>query len=142
MTEKTALPLTYNYTHLQKRIITPVYLYGVSATGPKDTATDALWDTGATLSAITPRIQRELGLVPIGTRSIRGVTDIREVNVVILTIELPNNILKKNVVVAVCDFSSTVGALIGMDIITLGDFALLHGGGRTVFSFTTPPRTE
>jgi hypothetical protein len=30
--------------------------------------------------------------------------------------------------------------IIGMNIITLGDFALLHGNNRTTFSFTVPPR--
>jgi hypothetical protein len=29
--------------------------------------------------------------------------------------------------------------IIGMNIITLGDFALLHGNNRTAFSFTIPP---
>ncbi|GHT53802.1 hypothetical protein FACS1894106_4950 [Spirochaetia bacterium] len=57
-----------------------------------------------------------------------------------LTLELPDNLLKQNIEVAVCDFSSDIGMIIGMDIITLGDFTLLHGDKRTVFSFTTPPQ--
>jgi hypothetical protein len=68
------LPLTYNYVKLQRRVITPVYLYGVSALTPKSTVTNALWDTGATISAITPRIQQELELVQIDTKYVRGVT--------------------------------------------------------------------
>ena len=30
--------------------------------------------------------------------------------------------------------------IIGMNIITLGDFALLHGNNHTEFSFTIPPQ--
>ena len=102
--------------------------------------TSALWDTGATISAITPKIRQELGLVPTGSKYVRGVTGIQEVDIVLLTLELPSNLLKQNVEVAVCDFSSDIGMIIGMDIIILGDFSLLHGNNRTVFSFTTPPQ--
>jgi hypothetical protein len=133
-------PLTYSYVKLQRRIITPVYLYGVSAPNPKDTVTNALWDTGAAISAITPRIQQELELVQIGTKYIRGVTGTSKVPVVLLTLELPNDLLKQNIEVAVCNFSNDVGMIIGMNIITLGDFALLHGNNHTEFSFTIPPR--
>jgi hypothetical protein len=63
------------------------------------------------------------------------------VDVTILTVELPENILKRNVKVAICNFSSDIGMIIGMDIITLGDLALLHGGNHTVFSFAIPPVT-
>jgi hypothetical protein len=140
MPEKSTKSLTYQYTHLQRRIITSVSLYGISTPNPKDMVTNALWDTGATISAITPRIQHELGLVPTGVQSVRGITGAQEVDLVLLTIELPNNILKKNVKVAICDFSNDIGMIIGMDIITLGDFALLHGSNHTVFSFTIPPR--
>jgi hypothetical protein len=138
MSEKA--PLTYNYIKLQRRIVTPVYLYGVSASIPKDTVTNALWDTGATFSAITERIQRELGLTQIGSKFIRGVTGIQKVPVVMLTLELPNDLLKQNIEVAVCDFSNDIGMIIGMDIITFGDFILLHGNRHTEFSFTIPPR--
>jgi hypothetical protein len=89
------LPLTYNYVKLQRRIITPVYLYSVSAFTPKDTVTNALWDTGAVISAITPQIQQELELVQIGTKHVRGVTGTKKVPVVLLTLELPNDLLKE-----------------------------------------------
>jgi predicted aspartyl protease len=135
-------PLTYNYTKLQRRIVTPVYLYGVSTTVPKDTVTSALWDTGATFSAITQRIQKELGLTQIGSKLIRGATGIKKVPVVMLTLELPNDLLKQNIEVAVCNFSDDIGMIVGMDIITLGDFALLHGNCHTEFSFTIPPRYD
>jgi predicted aspartyl protease len=131
MPNKTAL--TYRYVKLLRRIVTPVYLYGISTTTPKDTVTNALWDTGATFSAITPRIQNELNLTPIGSQLIRGVTGTKKVDVVMLTIELPNDLLKKNVKVAVCRFSDYLGLIIGMDIIILGDFMLLHGNNRTEF---------
>jgi predicted aspartyl protease len=134
--------LTYKYTKLQRRIITPIHLYAVSAPTPKDTVTNALWDTGATFSVITPWIQQELGLVPIGLKLVRGVTGSQKVPVVMLTIELPNEVLKQNIEVAVCSFSNDIGMIIGMDIITLGGFALLHGNKHTEFSFTIPPKHQ
>ncbi|MDR2794092.1 MAG: hypothetical protein LBB61_10605 [Treponema sp.] len=133
-------PLTYNYVKLQRRVITLVYLYGVSALTPKITVTNAPWDTGAAISAITPRIQQELELVQISTKHIHGVTGTQKVPVVLLTLKLSNDLLKQNIEVAVCSFSNDVGMIIGMSIITLGDFALLHGNNHTEFSFTIPPR--
>jgi hypothetical protein len=135
-------PLTYNYVKLQRRIVTPVYLYGVSTSAPKDIVTSAIWDTGATFSAITPRIQQELELTQIGSKLIRGVTGIQNVPIVMITLTLPNKLLKQNVEVAVCDFNHDIGMLIGMDIITQGDFMLLHGNSHTRFSFTVPPTRE
>jgi hypothetical protein len=81
-----------------------------------------------------------LGLTQIGSKLIRGVTGIQKVAVVMLTLELPNDLLKQNIEVAVCNFSNDTGMIIGMDIITFGDFVLLHGGSHTEFSFTIPPR--
>jgi hypothetical protein len=34
----------------------------------------------------------------------------------------------------------TLGMIIGMNIITLGDFVLQHGENHTTFSFATPPK--
>jgi hypothetical protein len=43
---------------------------------------------------------------------------------------------------AVSEFQPDIGIILGMDVITLGDFSLLNGQGRTEFSFTTPPRGD
>jgi hypothetical protein len=136
-------PLIYAFTRLQKRIVTPAHLYSVSSVVPKDTVTNALWDTGAMISVVSPRIKNELGLVRIDSVPMIGVSGKSEnVDRVLVTVELPCGILKRNIVAAVSEFQPDIGIILGMDIITLGDFSLLNGQGRTVFSFTTPPRGD
>jgi hypothetical protein len=61
---------------------------------------------------------------------------------VLVTVELPWGILKRNIVDAVSEFQPDIGIILGTDTITLGDFSLLNGKGHTVFSFTTPPRGD
>jgi hypothetical protein len=61
---------------------------------------------------------------------------------VLVTVELPDGILKRNIVAAVSEFQPDIGIILGTDIITLGDFSLLNGKGHTVFSFTTPPQGD
>ena len=133
-------PLVYNFANLQKRIITSVNIYNTSLEKQKKSTSNALWDTGATISAITPKMVKELNLIPTGTISIRGVTGAQDVEFVLVTIELPNGIQRQNVKMAICDFSADIGIILGMDIITLGDFELLHGNNHTIFSFKSPPK--
>ena len=139
MYDKKPEPLTYKFKNLQRRIITPVIIHNISEEEQKSTATNALWDTGATISAITPKLVNELNLISAGTVAIRGVTGSQDVEFVLVTVELPKNVLKQNMKMAICDFSTDIGVILGMDIITLGDFELLHGNNHTTFSFTSPP---
>jgi hypothetical protein len=100
---------------------------------------NALWDTGATMSAITPEIQNKLKVTPVDKKTIAGIHSTKEVDVVLITIELPNRVIKKTIKVAVCDMASKPEMLIGMDIISLGDFALSNGNDQTLFSFAVSP---
>ena len=59
-----------------------------------------------------------------------------------VTLELPNSVIKKSIKVAVCNITTNVGMIIGMDIISLGDFALSNGKDQTLFSFAVPPFQE
>ena len=140
MPDKKLESLIYNFLSLQRRIITPVHIHNNFLEEKKSAASNALWDTGASISAITPRLVKDLCLIPAGTVSIRGVTGSKDVEFVLVTIELPFGILRNNLKMAICDFSDDIGIILGMDIITLGDFKLLHGNDRTIFSFTSPPK--
>ena len=94
------------------------------------------------MSAITPEIQQQLKATPIDKKAIAGIHSMQVVDVVYITIELPNKVIKKNIEVVVCNFTTNVGMIIGMDIISLGDFALSNGEGQTLFSFAVPPFQE
>jgi hypothetical protein len=136
------LTLSYYYNQKQSKIITPVNLHTVPFNPLLSLSTDALWDTGASMSAITPESKDKLKVTPIDKKTIAGIHSTQVVDVVYITLELPNSVIKKNIKVAVCNITSNVGMIIGMDIISLGDFALSTGGDQTLLSFAVPPFQE
>ena len=101
----------------------------------------AIWDTGATGSAITQRVVQEIGLKPSGRVKLEGVHGEQTVPTYLVSLFLPNNV---NRTVRVAEVVLTQGhnILIGMDIIGLGDFAVSSWQGRTTFSFRFPSMGE
>jgi hypothetical protein len=99
----------------------------------------AIWDTGTTISAITPELKEELGLIAIDSTEISGVNSNEKSDIVLISLRLPNKIIIPEVMVAVCDLNSPgIDVIIGMDIMRLGDFAIANGKGKTLFSFSMP----
>ncbi len=99
----------------------------------------AIWDTGATGSVITKELVNKLGLKPISKQAVRGVTGEKESNVYMVHIMLPNNMLLTFVRVIECeDILGESSLLIGMDIISLGDFSVTNVEGKTVMSYRYP----
>jgi len=133
------LTLSYYYDVKQSKIITPVTLYSVPFNSSLTLSTEALWDTGASISAITPEIQSKLKATPISKRVISGIHDSKVVDVVIIKVELPNSVIKKSIEAVVCNIPSNVGMILGMDIISLGDLAISNGDEQTLLSFAAPP---
>lgn len=101
----------------------------------------ALWDTGATGTCISLDVVKELSLVPTGKKNIKTPSGSTEVNTYLINVMLPNNVSIPNV--EVCDSeigNQGIGMLVGMDIITAGDFAVSNYNKNTVFSFRIPSR--
>ena len=131
--------LTYQYTGITRKLITPVYLYPVSSpAGTQSIVTNALWDTGATFSAISLDVANRLKLVPADKVTVTGVHDTNTVDAGIITVELPDHIVKKDIRVAICTLNPSIGMILGMDIIMLGDLAISNGNGQSLFSFAIP----
>lgn len=97
----------------------------------------AIWDTGATNTAITQRVVDECGLKPIGVVEVHTASGKFRTNKYIVNIWLPNRVIIANVEVNLCELIDT-NVLIGMNIINRGDFAVTNKGGKTVFSFRIP----
>jgi predicted aspartyl protease len=99
----------------------------------------AIWDTGATCSVITKNIVDKLGLIPTGKANVHGVNSSQVVDTYIVDILLPNSVNVQNVNVMVCEINSPGSdMLIGMDIISTGDFAISNANNHTEFSFCIP----
>lgn len=102
---------------------------------------NGIWDTGATRSVITKATAQALGLISVGQRTVRGVHGVKNVNVYLATIHLSSTNIEITEQVTECDELSndgSVGALIGMNIISTGDFAVSNFRGRTKFTFRSP----
>ena len=96
-----------------------------------------LWDTGATGSVITRRVIEELNLKPTGGIYVRNTSGARYEPTYKINILLPCN-------VGVSFLDATEGllndfdVLIGMDVISKGDFAISNSNGETTFTFQIP----
>jgi len=102
---------------------------------------NGIWDTGATRSVVTAKTANALGLISVGQRKVRGVHGIKNVNVYLATIRLSDTDIEITEQVTECDELSndgSVGALIGMNVISTGDFAISNYRGRTKFTFRSP----
>lgn len=101
--------------------------------------TQSLWDTGATNSAITKETADAIGLLPSGKTDVHHATGITTVNVYLINIYLPNNIVIPNVRVSECANTAGIfGIILGMDIITIGDFSITNVNSLSTFSFRIP----
>lgn len=97
----------------------------------------ALWDTGAMGSVISKRVAEDLNLKPTGRTQVIGVSGMHPCNVYIVSLLLPNNIVFQNIPVTEGEMGDT-DLLIGMDIISAGDFHISTYGNKTTFSFQIP----
>jgi predicted aspartyl protease len=96
-----------------------------------------LWDTGATSSVITAQVASQCGLSPISMTRVYHANGFADVNVYLVNIILPNNVIICNVQVSEGILTGT-DVLIGMDVIASGDFAVSNKDGKTMFSFRFP----
>lgn len=105
---------------------------------------NAMWDTGATNCLISQNVIDALGLKPIGKAKLEQAIDtdeFEETDVYLVHIALPTHQIVKNVQ---CVFTSSPSYdfVLGMDIITSGDFAITNREGKTLFSYQRPSRTS
>ena len=100
----------------------------------------ALYDTGATHSTISPKIVQDLNLPSIGATNVGVGGGFHATTRHLVNIALPNRVMVAMTPVAKLPLPSGEDVIIGMDILTLGDLAITHQDGKTVFSFCVPSR--
>ena len=96
----------------------------------------AIWDTGAYGSVISPRVAEELGLMPVGVKPIQTANGIYEAYAYVVDVMLPNKLVIRGVEVSESDLK-VCDALIGMDIISMGDMKITNKP-TTKFMFRIP----
>ena len=108
---------------------------------PKTLKFKALWDTGAMASVISSNVVHSLGLKPVGKARVFHANGESMVYTYLINISLPNNIDFSSLLVTEGMLSDT-DVLIGMDIISKGDFAITAFDGNTKLSFQVPSTHE
>lgn len=96
-----------------------------------------IWDTGATNSVISPKIVADLGLQPTGKKVCFTAGGQKEMDTYLVAIKLPNGVGFPSVNVTEAKVQG-FDALIGMDIISGGDFAVTAENGKTILSYQYP----
>jgi predicted aspartyl protease len=97
----------------------------------------AIWDTGATGTAVNQSVIDECGLKQIGVVEVHTANEKRNSPVYLASIFLPNHVFIPFLRVHEATIKGA-DVLIGMDIITRGDFTVTNKDGKTVFSFRIP----
>jgi hypothetical protein len=98
-----------------------------------------IWDTGATSSVINSNYVAQLGLIPTGQSQCHTANGVAIVNTYVVELHLPNNVGISQLNITDGNLGPQTDMLIGMDVISLGDFAVQIRDGKTVFSFAMPP---
>ena len=98
----------------------------------------AVWDTGAMGTSISRALAEELRLDKSGEIEITGVTGTALCSKYLVSLHLMNGIVIPELEVSDCEGNIGCDVLIGMDVITLGDFAISNIGNQTSFSFRIP----
>ncbi len=100
----------------------------------------ALWDTGATHTSISVGLALKLGLVSTGQGKMEHADGETVCETYVVNLVLPNGVTISGLTVMATKLPGKCHVLIGMNVITAGDFALSHAGGKTVFSFRIPSK--
>ena len=106
---------------------------------PWDFSGTAIWDTGAMGTCISEKVVQTLDLKPISMATIHAAGNTFDSPVYMIDLMLPNELAVQNVKATRAPNIIGGDVLVGMDVITVGDFAVTNGGGKTVFSFRFPP---
>ena len=98
---------------------------------------NAIWDTGATSSAISQNVVDACGLKPISIVEVYGVHGPQPTEMFLIDLWLPNRVVVGEVQATLGELRGA-DILIGMDVIKLGDLAVTNFEGATMFSFRVP----
>ena len=128
--------LTAEYDNTVLRIATPVDICECTDRAIKFRIEKALWDTGSTSSCISERLARKMGLRPIDKGI--GITAVGQIEIpyYLLDVHITDDIIFRNVKAAGFPMENhKEDFLIGMDIISRGEFNIKNINNKTVFTF-------
>jgi len=99
----------------------------------------ALWDTGASRSVVSADVVRTLSLPAVGSINVHHGDGSSVRGTYLVNFQLPNGVGVVGILATEFPAShSDFSVLVGMDVISLGDFSITNVNKETVVSFRTP----
>ena len=106
---------------------------------PRYVKATALWDTGATVSCISRTLAEKMKLVVSGRANASHAKGSSVSDIFVIDIVLPNNIRIPLIdALEIENVDGKFDIIIGMNIISQGDFAITNADNTTTFSFRLP----
>ena len=103
----------------------------------------AIWDTGATRTCVSTVLAEKLGLKSRGTSTAITPAGRDLFPSFLVDLELPNGVIVTDLkAMGTQIHKQHIGVLIGMDVITQGDFAVSCKDGKTQFTFRMPSMAD
>lgn len=125
---------TTKYTSISRKLINNTHIIY----GGNSVEAISQWDTGATCTCISHDIVKKLGLIPTSMTRVQTPSGNKDVNVYLVDVALPSKAVIRNVLACESEIGDQgIDALIGMNIINLGDFAVSNNK-KTYFTFRVP----
>lgn len=133
--EINAFAFTLKFDKISDKIITDISLYNNN----KRISGKGLWDTGATFSCISQQVVKALDLTPTGFTNILTPNGGSVTLNYMVNVDLPNYVSFESIQVCESEIGKQgIEMLIGMDIISKGNFSISNYDGKTVFSCAFP----
>lgn len=128
-----------HYNELSKALESYIAVSGESAM----MTVKALWDTGVSQSCISPETVKAIEPIRRSKEKIVTAEETTEIEMYAISVSFSDEITIRDISVEKRDLSDkNVDMLIGMDIISRGDFEIRNYHGLTQFAFRVPPRNE
>ena len=144
MGTNTSFAYTARFPIYRDRIASLVNISSMRHGAQRATPFKCLWDTGASMSLVSPHVADTLKLDILDeTVKIRsGLGAKAEIDVRVAFLHIVLGAIPIELKVGVVDMPSSdadIDVLLGMDLISQGSFAISYDGGQMLFSFCYPP---
>lgn len=127
---------TAEYGEKVNRLVTPVTVQECGGKKPSVMIDKAIWDTGAVMSCISEEIVRRENMQPVDNGVLVTLTGQKDIMYYYLDIRLSEKIILHNVKVAGISMADRDSAfVVGMDIISRGNFSVKNIKGKTEICF-------